>query len=252
MKTKKLQSTIFKEKLEKFDREILNDSIYKDIVKKEIGGKPGIYILYNKKGDIYYIGKANEIMTRIMEHKNNRHSKKWEKFSVFLTKKASHLDHLETAFISIINPKGNAQNRRTIPSSMEARIKRAMKKEDAEYRNTMYERKFASYKSKRKSTKTVKKKRSSKKSRKMTPCLKNYFKNDRLLIGRYKEKTYKAILLKSGEIEYENKIYSSINQSAIDALKKASGRDHRQGSTFWHVRKNKNTWVKLNDLRNKK
>ena len=246
MKTKKNKSMIFKEKSGKFDYKMLTDKRYIGIVNEHIKGKHGIYILYNKEGDIYYIGKASAIMRRIEQHKNDRHSKKWEKFSVFLTKKANHLDQLEDAFISIVNPEGNNQNRRIIPQTTD-RIRKAMKKQDDEYRDRLFEGDISNYKSKQKSTKRL-----SKKNGKQNPYLKNYFKSNKQLTARYKGKLYTATLLTSGKIKYKGKIYDTPSGSAKEIVQKVAPKTEVNGWDFWSIQYKANKLIKLSELRCRK
>ena len=245
MKTK---PTIFKEKLEKFNYKILTDERYKNIVKKEIGGKHGIYVLYNKKGNIYYIGKANAIMKRIKQHKNDRHSKKWDTFSVFLTKQANYLDHLEDAFISITEPKGNNQNRRTVPS-MTTRIIKAMKKADNEYRNKIYGEKPS------KLTNTVKLNSKKKLQTKITPKKElhnsqdiNPFNKTVVLKKVYKDKEYQALWLASGKVKYNGKLYKNRYAVAKEIVQKVSGRSTVYSDSFWKI-KIENKWISLSKLK---
>ena len=233
MKTKKRKSMIFTAKSGKFDYKILTDSRYADIVNEQIKGKHGIYILYNKEDDIYYIGKASAIMRRIEQHRTDRHSKKWERFSVFFTKKADHLDQLEDAFISIVHPKGNNQNRRIIPETTD-QMEKAMKERDDELRGKM----FSSDKSKQKS-----RKRLSKKNGKQHPCLKNYFKSNKQLIARYKGKTYTATLLTSGKIKYKNTIYKKPSPVAKEITQR-----EMNGWDFWSIQDRANKKIKLSEL----
>ena len=237
MKTKKLQSKIFKEKLEKFDYRILTDNSYTEIVNKEIKGKHGIYVLYNKEGDIHYIGKTSVIKQRLNRHINDRHKKKWVRFSVFLTKTKRHLDDLEDAFISIAGPKGNDQNRRIIPS-MRQRITKAMKKnidemsgEKSSKRNTTKQRR----------KKAVKKRRSSK-NHSVNP-----FKKRVILRKTYKGIKYEAIWLKSGKAKYKGKEYNSPYAIAQVIVEKVSKRQTVWAQRFWRVKKG-NKWVRLCDL----
>jgi len=69
--------------------------------------KHGVYALY--KGDrLYYVGLATNLRRRIKQHLNDRHAGKWNRFSLYLVRKANHIKELESLILRIANPKGNA------------------------------------------------------------------------------------------------------------------------------------------------
>ena len=65
---------------------------------------------------------------------------------------------------------------------------------------------------------------------------------------RYKGKTYKATLLKSGKIKYEDKVYQSPTSSAQAVVQKQSPNSAVNGWHFWFIKDSENNWVKLSDL----
>ncbi|RLA38659.1 MAG: hypothetical protein DRR42_28405 [Gammaproteobacteria bacterium] len=79
---------------------------YRDVIKEMIRGKSGIYALYNRD-KLYYVGLASNLMTRLNQHLKDRHKRKWDKFSVYLTKKDEHMKELESLFLRIMKPTGN-------------------------------------------------------------------------------------------------------------------------------------------------
>ena len=76
------------------------------------------------------------------------------------------------------------------------------------------------------------------------PDLKSYFTKATALRKRYKGKTYKATLLKSGKIKYKKNTYNTPTSAAqaIVHSKTVNGWD------FWFVKDTENNWVKLSDL----
>ena len=238
MKNKRLPSKIFKEKLEKFDREILINNICIDIVDKEIKGKHGIYVLYNKKGDIYYIGKASAIKQRLKDHRNNHEkSKKWTRFSVFLTKKLSYLDHLEDALISIVEPQGNGNKRRIIPS-MNKRIKNAINKNIDEMSG---EEKSSKRNKKKKKAKVIKRQKASK-NHSGSP-----FKRRVTLRGQYRGgKEHRVFWLANGQVRYKdkNKKYNSLHALTLKIIKPSGRKTVNVKREVWRVKKG-NSWVRL-------
>ena len=79
---------------------------YRDVIKEMIRGKSGIYALYNRD-KIYYVGLASNLMARLNQHLKDRHKRKWDKFSVYLTKRDEHMKELESLFLRIMKPPGN-------------------------------------------------------------------------------------------------------------------------------------------------
>ena len=90
-------------------------------------------------------------------------------------------------------------------------------------------------------------KNKSKKKIKKRPSLKDYFERVRPLKGKYKGKTYKAKLFKSGKIKYKGKSYDTPSATARVALKRRAPR-RPNGWHFWSVKDHKNQWIKLSKL----
>ncbi len=69
-------------------------------------GKNGVYALYN--GDrLYYVGLARNLRSRLRRHLRDRHAKKWDRFSIYLTAGDEHLKELESLVLRIAAPRGN-------------------------------------------------------------------------------------------------------------------------------------------------
>ena len=85
-------------------------SRYFEAVGKELRSilrkQPGIYALY-KDDSIYYIGLASNLFARIKRHLKDRHTNKWNNFSLFIVKRVRMLKDFETSLIRIAKPKGN-------------------------------------------------------------------------------------------------------------------------------------------------
>lgn len=129
-KRKTEKSRIFKEKLEDVSTEIFTNSIYAEILKKEMGNKHGIYVLYNKKGEVYYIGKTEKLRRRLKTHLKHK-KRKWNRFTIYFTRSKNYMDIIEEVLISMVNPKGNKQKPkklRNMKERMVIKMKRAHKK----------------------------------------------------------------------------------------------------------------------------
>ena len=232
MKTKRNQSKILTQKLEGISKTIFEK--YKKEVIQYIGNKPGIYALYDEK-ELYYVGRAVDLASRVNRHLKDQHSALWTHFSLYLTKKIQYINDIEAVVIAIADPKGN-ENKPEIDK--EIKLKKMLRKaietrHQAELRELGFGRK---------------KQVSTHKNNNQRPNLKNYFIKARSLMKIYKGKTYKATLLKSGEIKYKNKTYKTPTASAQAIVQKVSPNSNVNGWRFWFVKNNENKWVKLNEL----
>ncbi len=66
----------------------------------------GIYALY-RNGQLYYVGLAIDLRRRVRQHLRDRHSGRWDRFSVYLVRERAHLSELETLLNRIAAPTGN-------------------------------------------------------------------------------------------------------------------------------------------------
>ena len=67
----------------------------------------GIYALYDDHG-LYYVGLTNfSLRGRIEKHTQDRHKKKWKRFSWYQIRDLEHTKDIETILLRIIDPKGN-------------------------------------------------------------------------------------------------------------------------------------------------
>lgn len=71
--------------------------------------KHGIYALYDKKGRLYYSGKASDLPTRLNQHLKDRHRESWDRMTLFLVAKTTNVAHLEGLVIAAARPPGNKQ-----------------------------------------------------------------------------------------------------------------------------------------------
>jgi predicted GIY-YIG superfamily endonuclease len=74
--------------LENISHEAL--SKYQDVIRSYVRGHQGIYALY-RKNELYYVGLAGNLRSRLKSHLRDRHKKLWDRFSVYLTIGDSHL-----------------------------------------------------------------------------------------------------------------------------------------------------------------
>lgn len=69
----------------------------------------GIYALYDKKGRLYYSGKASDLATRLNQHLRDHHGESWERMALFLVAKAANVAQLEGLVVAAARPPGNRQ-----------------------------------------------------------------------------------------------------------------------------------------------
>ena len=70
--------------------------------------KSGIYVL-RKDRDVYYVGLASSVRSRLAEHLKDHHRKKWDEFDLYIIQKnkVKYLKELETLLIRVAKPRGN-------------------------------------------------------------------------------------------------------------------------------------------------
>ena len=79
---------------------------YPDIITEFVRGRSGVYALY-KGNDLYYVGLAKNLRSRLRGHLRDRHAEAWDRFNVYLTQGDEHLKELESLVLRIAAPKGN-------------------------------------------------------------------------------------------------------------------------------------------------
>lgn len=99
--------------LENFSHEAL--SKYQDVIRSYVRGRQGIYALY-RKSELYYVGLAGNLRSRLKSHLRDRHKRRWDRFSVYLTIGDSHLKELESLILRTVKPSGNHQSGKFIKS----------------------------------------------------------------------------------------------------------------------------------------
>lgn len=206
-----------------------------------VGRQHGVYALY-KGSRLYYVGLATNLRGRIKQHLKDKHAGKWDKFSIYLVRKAEHIKELESIVMRISNPAGNASKGR-LPKA--DNLKKQLDKAVAAVQNRERETLFGARKSR-----TVRKS----KQRNLfnaigrgDPTLASYTKKSFRIKGEYKGKVFRAIVNKSGTIRFSGKVYNSPSMAG----KAARGR-RTNGWKFWQYKNAKSNWVKLEELRNRK
>lgn len=70
--------------------------------------KCGIYVL-RTDGDIYYVGLASSLRSRLTDHLKDHHQGKWDQFDLYIIRKgkAKYLKELEAFLIRVAKPTAN-------------------------------------------------------------------------------------------------------------------------------------------------
>ena len=232
MGRKKESSVLVSQFIERVSSRALED--YQQILKKYADRRHGIYALY-KRDKLYYVGLASSLKSRLKQHLKDKHANKWDSFSIYLTINSSHIRQLEALILHIVSPKGNKQLGKFKRAE---NLGRRFKKDIKLFQRQNLHELFASYSSK------VERKLETRKKKVEGPILARYGFTGKKLKAEIKGKTYRALVLKSGEVRYKNKRYKSPSMAAVAALKRPAN-----GWTFWQYERAPNDWVALDNLR---
>jgi len=205
-----------------------------------VHGKHGVYALY--KGDrLYYVGLATNLRNRIKHHLRDRHAGKWNRFSLYLVRRAEHIKELEALILRISDPKGNrTKGRLPGADNLLGDLHKSIRKQQDQQIEVLFGKKRAPRK--RKSAAQAKS-TSAKKSR--LPALAPYVTKRFLIRRTYKGKMYTAKVLASGKIRFNNQLYNSPSLAGAAAVRRKTC----NGWTFWRYQDPSGNWVKLDNLR---
>lgn len=206
---------------------------YRPIIREMIKGHAGVYALY--KGDkLYYLGLANNLMTRVNHHLKDRHKGKWDRFSVYLTNDDEHIRPLESLMLRVINPKGNkVSGRLRGAQDMVRPLKRRMVEVQRDETASLLGGRFV-----------IHRRRSKTRAAKGSLVLARLVERPMRLIATYKGVEYKASLRRDGHISYKGNLYESPTGVAKVVVGRAVNGWH-----FWRYRTPRGEWVKLLELR---
>ncbi|MCB2230289.1 DUF2924 domain-containing protein [bacterium] len=202
-----------------------------------IGKQHGVYALYKGKR-LYYVGLASNLRIRLGQHTKDKHSGKWDKFSIYLVRKADHIKELESLIMRVAAPEGNAaRGKLKHADNLKAELRKSIENSNKERISAMLgERRTA-------------RKRTAQKSRRSTgrgaPPLAEYISKGFRIRGEYKGQRFRATVYKSGTIKFNGVLYNSPSSAAVAARGKQTS-----GWTFWRY-KTGGEWVPLQELRRK-
>ena len=209
------------------------DEPYRVEISRMIRGFAGIYALY-KRGKLYYVGLAGNLMPRVKHHLKDRHARRWDTFSVYLTRDSNHIKAMESLLLRIVEPVGNRVKGR-LPGAKDQKraLHRAMTDADSTRRAALLGGNFVRNRIRRKTAKSS-----------GTTVLAGLVDRRMQLLGELKGVRHRATLRKDGHISYAGKLFTSPSTAGKAAL----GRN-TNGWVFWRYRDTKKGWVSLGNLR---
>jgi predicted XRE-type DNA-binding protein len=69
----------------------------------------GLYALYDKRGHLYYAGRASDLQQRLNQHLKDKHGESWDRMTLFVVSDSANVGELEGLIIATAKPPGNKQ-----------------------------------------------------------------------------------------------------------------------------------------------
>jgi hypothetical protein len=88
--------------------------------------RQGLYALYKKNGELYYVGRASNLLQRLGIHTSDLHGKKWDKLAIYIIDEKLTLHDVESLLIAVSKPEGN-KNRGRMKGDLKKDLKDFMK-----------------------------------------------------------------------------------------------------------------------------
>jgi hypothetical protein len=86
----------------------------------------GLYALYKKNGELYYIGRASNLLARLTTHRSDLHGKNWDKLAIYIIDEKLTLHDVESLLIAVSKPQGN-KNRGRLKGDLKKALRDFMK-----------------------------------------------------------------------------------------------------------------------------
>ncbi len=224
------QKALVNSQLENISQSVLID--HRDSVRALIKGKFGIYALYRGE-KLYYVGLASNLMSRLRQHLNDKHKRKWNRFSVYLVNEQKHVKDLETLFLRILRPDGNSvKGKFKGAANLRKDLNRNLKEQDEKRRAEL----LGGHVARRLRNKVAK-------SGRGQVVVSGLVRRKTKVKAWYKQYEYTAYILRDGTIDYGGKIFSSPSSAAQHITKRATN-----GWRFWYYSKNRE-WHPISQFR---
>jgi hypothetical protein len=88
--------------------------------------KRGLYALYKKNSELYYVGRASNLLSRLSTHRSDLHGKNWDKLAIYILDGKLSLHDVESLLIAVSKPDGN-KNRGRLKGDLKKALKESMK-----------------------------------------------------------------------------------------------------------------------------
>ena len=66
--------------------------------------RQGLYALYKKNGELYYVGRASNLLQRLGTHTSDLHGKRWDKLAIYIIDEKLKLHDVESLLIAVSKP----------------------------------------------------------------------------------------------------------------------------------------------------
>ena len=218
--------------LEKISSEALEK--YQHLIRGYIKRRHGIYALY-KKNKLYYVGLASNLRNRLKHHLKDRHSNRWDRFSVYLVLNDEHMKELESLLLRIFMPKGNKQKGKFKKAE---NIKRRFRKDISQFHRLELDNVFGDSDKARNIQAAIA-------DQGKIPVMKKYVKKKSFQLRmEYKGKKYKARVKRNGQIRFRGKLFNSPSLAAASILRRAAN-----GWYWWKYQRSPGEWVRIDEMR---
>src|SRR5438552_2714111 len=81
---------------------------------------------HRKNGELYYVGRASNLLHRLATHTSDLHGKKWDKLAIYIIDERLTLHEVESLLIAVSKPEGN-KNRGKLTGDLKKNLKDFMK-----------------------------------------------------------------------------------------------------------------------------
>jgi hypothetical protein len=189
----------------------------------------GVYALY-KKNRLYYVGLAKNLRGRLKQHLKDRHKRRWDRFSMYITLLPEHLKDLESLILRVARPTGNEQGGKfqhceNLDRDLRRRIREHRDMEDMELWGLQPQ--------------------ASDPSVLRTAKLTRYTRGKGFPIRwKFKGKVYKGRVRRDGFIRFQGKMFRSPSVAASSVTGRAMN-----GWWCWTYQRAPGEWVRLDTLR---
>lgn len=216
--------------LEKISSKVFED--YHPEITHLVGKNHGVYALY-KNDRLYYVGLAKNLRSRVKHHLKDRHSNKWDTFSIYLIHHAGHLREIEALILHIAEPRGNKQRGKLLRS-----------------KNYVKSLRIAMIESNKRAVENILGKRTDRKKRKKALVKRKHQGALTMLpigtkiFSKYKGVEYEATIVQDGKIKFQNELFASPSMAGHLLTKRATN-----GWYMWKYYDQNGKLVLLNTLR---